>query len=1004
MRRRKFALAAVLGMLVALVPMVAAPVGATDGDHLLLSEIVVTPTAGEFIEIHNPTGVSIDLSDYYLTDATFAPGGTYYYNIVTGSNAGGGGFGDFHARFPSGAAIAPGEYQTIALAGSTDFESEYGGLPTYELYEDDGAPDAVPDMLEALLGSINGQGGLTNDGEVVILYTWDGTSDLVEDVDYALWGDKAEAVDKTGVSIDGPDGDSTTSTYLPDTSIANQDVISAGSHPSGESFLRSDLTEGAETSSGGNGITGDDETSEDLSVTWGEPPPVPTELTIMEIQGDDLFSPYAGEFVQTSGIVTAITANGRDAWIQDPDGDDDPNTSDGIFIDDFNTLSEAPSIGDLIVVTGDVADQQFGNALPRTIIDNTTLVEIVSSGNDQPGPVTLADLPDTSVDEAIELWASLEGMLIAVKDGRVVAPTSRFGEFAMLTRTDAKPGSGYEPRAKQILLRSIGDNAVDYNPERIVVDDATLDDAIQVRPGDTVKGFVGVVDYSFGMYKMQPVSVSKLDVKALPREPASTRSGPNGDTAITTYNVENLFDLVLNTPAAIDVFGEIGVDPGSSWGPPSTRDNTLIRNPDVCEGHTAGGEFNPDVEWAGAGNNIFDDLGSHSTTCSPASGLFISEYIEGSSFNKAIEIYNGTGEAVNLGALNVTLQVYNNGSSSPSQTIGLSGSIANGDVFVLAQKDADQAITDVADQLTSSGLWNGDDAIALSIGGKDDSGSTPTPEELETQLTKLALSIERELRLPEIMILQEVENTDIAQELGDRVNDANGTDYVAVSYETSDGRGIEVAFLYDDDRVDLLDSFQLAGPAIEAAFGPESASPGREPLYGAFQIGDDVVHIVGNHFKSKGGDDPIFGVSFDRITEVQRKAQAQAVRDFVDELLSTDPGAKVMITGDLNDFQFGEPGEGPDHPVAILEGVGGGEPFTNLVYQEKEAERWTFLFDGNSQVLDHMLVNPALLAHVRAVDILHFNAGFPSTVGADALTTIRASDHDPIEGRFAFGR
>ena len=84
------------------------PAQAQGGDTLLLSEIVVTPTEGEFVEIHNPTGSTIDLSDVYLTDATFAGGGTFYYNIVTGTNAGGGGFSDFHARFPDGASIGPG--------------------------------------------------------------------------------------------------------------------------------------------------------------------------------------------------------------------------------------------------------------------------------------------------------------------------------------------------------------------------------------------------------------------------------------------------------------------------------------------------------------------------------------------------------------------------------------------------------------------------------------------------------------------------------------------------------------------------------------------------------------------------------------------------------------------------------------------------------------------------------------------------------------------------------
>jgi len=213
---------------------------------VLLSEVVVTPTAGEFVEIRNSTGVEIDLSDVYLTDATFADGGAYYYNIVTGANAGGGGFGDFHARFPDGATIAPGEFQTVSLAGSDDFFATYGFDPTYELYED-GAADGVADMREALPGSIAGQGGLSNSGEVVILYTWDGASDLVQDIDYALWGDAVEAVDKTGVSVDGPDGDAVASTYLADTTIASQDLIFGGSHASGDSFQRVDFDEGIET-------------------------------------------------------------------------------------------------------------------------------------------------------------------------------------------------------------------------------------------------------------------------------------------------------------------------------------------------------------------------------------------------------------------------------------------------------------------------------------------------------------------------------------------------------------------------------------------------------------------------------------------------------------------------------------------------------------------------------------------------------------------------------------
>ena len=61
-------------------------------------------------------------------------------------------------------------------------------------------------------------------------------------------------------------------------------------------------------------------------------------LTIPEIQGDGQFSPVEGQVVTTTGVVTAISANGRDMWIQDPNGDGDPATSDGLFVDDRDRL------------------------------------------------------------------------------------------------------------------------------------------------------------------------------------------------------------------------------------------------------------------------------------------------------------------------------------------------------------------------------------------------------------------------------------------------------------------------------------------------------------------------------------------------------------------------------------------------------------------------------------------------------------------------------------------
>ena len=96
--------------------------------------------------------------------------------------------------------------------------------------------------------------------------------------------------------------------------------------------------------------------------------------------------------------------------------------------------------------------------------------------------------------------------------------------------------------------------------------------------------------------------------------------------------------------------------------------------------------------------------------------LFFSEYIEGTSNNKALEIYNGTGAPIDLGANAYNVQMCFNGSSTCSLNIPLVGTVASGDVFVLAQSAAGPAILAQADQTNGSGWFNGDDVIVLRRG------------------------------------------------------------------------------------------------------------------------------------------------------------------------------------------------------------------------------------------------------------------------------------------------
>jgi uncharacterized protein len=100
-----------------------------------------------------------------------------------------------------------------------------------------------------------------------------------------------------------------------------------------------------------------------------------------------------------------------------------------------------------------------------------------------------------------------------------------------------------------------------------------------------------------------------------------------------------------------------------------------------------------------------------------SSELFISEYIEGSGQNKALEIYNDTGSPVNLATGAYSVQYFFNGQTTAGLTINLTGTVASGDVYVLAQATAAAEILAQADQTSTATNWyNGNDAVVLRKG------------------------------------------------------------------------------------------------------------------------------------------------------------------------------------------------------------------------------------------------------------------------------------------------
>jgi predicted extracellular nuclease len=104
-------------------------------------------------------------------------------------------------------------------------------------------------------------------------------------------------------------------------------------------------------------------------------------------------------------------------------------------------------------------------------------------------------------------------------------------------------------------------------------------------------------------------------------------------------------------------------------------------------------------------------VGCFGIAAAQTADLFLSEYVEGSGYNKALEIYNGTGDPINLG--DYALERYSNGSTTATVIALDAVELVPGDVFVITSDAADPALLALADQTSSEINFNGDDAIVL---------------------------------------------------------------------------------------------------------------------------------------------------------------------------------------------------------------------------------------------------------------------------------------------------
>jgi uncharacterized protein len=280
-------------------------------------------------------------------------------------------------------------------------------------------------------------------------------------------------------------------------------------------------------------------------------------VRIHDVQGTTRISPYAGQKVaDVPGVVTGVRAYGssRGFWVQDPAADDDPATSEGVFV--FTSSTPKVAVGDSVTVTGTVSEYVPGGASTgnQSLTELTKpTVTVVSGGNAVPAPAVVDEdsvpdeyapagdsaaggsvnaLPLAPSAYALDRYESLEGMNIQVADARVVTATDPYSELWVTVKPwehrNRRGGTVYGSYDAQntgrLQIQSLGPAA----------------DFPKANVGDTLAGTTtGPLDYNqYGGYTLVADQIGTLETAGLQRE--TTRKQSRGELTVATYNVENL--------------------------------------------------------------------------------------------------------------------------------------------------------------------------------------------------------------------------------------------------------------------------------------------------------------------------------------------------------------------------------------------------------------------------------------------------------------------------------
>ncbi|ANU27520.1 endonuclease [Planococcus versutus] len=285
----------------------------------------------------------------------------------------------------------------------------------------------------------------------------------------------------------------------------------------------------------------------------------------------------------------------------------------------------------------------------------------------------------------------------------------------------------------------------------------------------------------------------------------------------------------------------------------------------------------------------------------------------------------------------------------------------------------------------------------------------------DAKAQRIAESFVNDLNSPDVIVMVEVQDNDGPITSGNSdatasyerlikdIKTAGGPTYawtdIAPEYNKDGGQpggNIRVGYLYNPERVTLSEGTK--GTATqdntwvdgELALNPGRVQPiampnTRKPIAAQFEFQGEQVVVIGAHLNSKGGDQPLYGKNQPPFlgSVAERIQLATAINGFIQDGLKQNPDLNVIVAGDMNDFEF----------TPALKALKG-DILTNKVEDVPLEDRYSYYYQGNSQVLDHLLVTNNLAKRTE-MDMVHINSMFMEEQG-------RASDHDPLLAQIEF--